>query len=122
MHRVEASQLHDPQRNFLIIVSNVLVAEDIAQTILANFSEPRIIACRTVEEALVRWPSFGRVDVMIAAAPPEVIYDSGLGAKADLLPMQRILVTSSDRMVSLPGWQILPLPFSEAMLIHALES
>lgn len=110
------------ESTFLIVVSNVLIAEDIAETIRTRWPNARITACRTPEEAVARWPSVTapRLSAAIADAQPEDLHQSGLHDRIVGFAGCAVLVTSRDDLKSLPGWRILAVPFSEDMLLSAL--
>lgn len=113
----------EQDENFLIVVSNAVVAEDIAETIMERYPGARIMACKTPDEAVSRWSSFtGRtLTGVIVAAHPEDLQNSGLQDRLDGHSARAILLTSREAPPPVPGWQVLPIPFSEDVLVAALD-
>lgn len=113
------------QRTFLVLEPDVLVAQDIGETLVAASPGAAVNHAGSVEEALAFAHKLPRIDLAVLHLSNGKIRDSGLdralsGSGTSLLVLgDEEPATGHEESAS--TWQRVGLPFTSAMILNALE-
>lgn len=117
-------------RTFLVLEPDILVAQDIGETLVAASPGAAVTHAGSVEEALALAHKLPRIDLAVLHLSNGKIRDSGLdralsGSGTNLLVLgdEELAHASGDgpEERSASTWQRVGLPFTSAMILNALE-
>jgi hypothetical protein len=102
---------------YLVVISEIIVAEDIAQTILMRAPGAQIITARTLAEAQSAIRHHPRLTVAFVEASEPCFAASTLAAELSLRKARVVLLTDRPRGERQGrNWDLLDMPFTETAL------
>lgn len=100
---------------FLVIVRDVLVGQDLAQTILDEYPAAHVIVVASPEDAMVALADVTAIEIAFVAAEPQTFDASPLERALVIRQGKVVLMGSwSDTGFPLASWRMLPFPFTTA--------
>lgn len=99
--------------SFLIVARDVLVGQDLAQTIADNRPRARVIIVTTLEDAIGALKDVATIEIAFIAAEPEALACSSVGPAVAMRGGQVVLLGAwADQLPATASWKLLPSPFT----------
>ena len=110
-------------RNFLVLESDILVAQDIGEMLAAASPGATVHHATSVEEALEHVQSLASLDLAVLHVSNGRLKASGLDTRITQLGGDILLLGGDEQPAAeTPSkWQRIDLPFTSAMIIDAVE-
>lgn len=110
-------------RNFLVLESDILVAQDIGEMLAAASPGAAVHHATSTEEALEHVQSLGSLDLAVLHVSNNRLKATGLDARITQLGGDILLLGGEEPPAADPPskWQRIDLPFTSAMILDAVE-
>lgn len=108
---------------FLIVVREVVVGQDLAETIAEDRPNARVIIVATLEDALVSLADVATLEIAFIAADPAVLESSRLTPALAARGGQVVLMgVWADHPPATSSWKLLPFPFTTEDVLRLMAA
>ncbi|MFV2053484.1 hypothetical protein [Aliiroseovarius sp. YM-037] len=107
-------------RQFLVLESNPLVAEDLAEALRTGCEGCVVAVAASIEEATDLLAKTKDLTAAFLRAPFDALKDSGLPQRITELGAQLVVFDDTGLCEDVQGWIMLPTPFTNDMIEQAL--